>query len=298
MNYNPNIGGSIVPHKLCEYINEYTDAECFLYRYYNYPIFRNGKVLKGIMGLLLVLLRRLLLKIKSTDKNKNSLLKRIPKNINDYVVVYLEGARDNPLNAQKVVRLILHNPGHFTGMVHYNTNELYFMYADHFKRFSFFGSKTSDKLVHISHYPIELYNKNGVSNRRKGTCYAMRKGRNRKIVHNLKDSILIDELSHEEISKIFKQSKAFISYDLNTAYSKLAAVCGCLSIVVPDENITKDEWQPIEKLRYGIAYGFSAKEIEWAQSTQHKVMQTIIEGHEENIAIANNFVDEINDYFY
>ena len=76
------------------------------------------------------------------------------------------------------------------------------------------------------------------------------------MVHELAGSELIDGLSHREIAELFKRSKTFVSYDLYTAYSTFAALCGCDSVVIPQEGINVDQWIPDQYHRAGIAYGF------------------------------------------
>ena len=39
-------------------------------------------------------------------------------------------------------------------------------------------------------------------------------------------------------------------------YSHFAALCGCDSIVVPVDGVSKEEWYPDPADRYGLAYGF------------------------------------------
>lgn len=295
--YDENVGGSIVPHKLCEFINEYTDSICYLYRLYQYPILRRGNLLKSVYQTIKVEIGSRLKIISSYDKNSKYVIKDIPKELDDYVVIYLESATDNILNAKNVVRLLLHNPGNFTNLIHYGTGELYFRYGPHFDNFKIKGSKTSEKFINIQSYPTDIYNLNDVSKHRDGNCYALRKGKNRKITHKIEQNVIIDDLSHSEVAKLFKEKKYFISYDTATAYSYLAALCGCISIVVPEIGITTEMWQPDEKLRYGVAYGFSDNEIKWAIDTQSLLIEEVNKKQMKNIEITRDFISECQEYF-
>ena len=51
-------------------------------------------------------------------------------------------------------------------------------------------------------------------------------------------------------------------------YSRYAALCGCIPIVVPIEGVSKQEWHPEKELRYGIAYG--SGDVEWALQTREE----------------------------
>ena len=49
-----------------------------------------------------------------------------------------------------------------------------------------------------------------------------------------------------------------------TAYSSIAAMLGCISVVIPEPGKTKDDYGGE---RPGVAFGFDESEIEHAQST-------------------------------
>jgi hypothetical protein len=53
---------------------------------------------------------------------------------------------------------------------------------------------------------------------------------------------------------------------METMYSIYAVLCGCKSVVVPLEGLTKEDWQPQKEYRYGIAYGFD--DLPEAESTK------------------------------
>ncbi|PSU50911.1 hypothetical protein C9J12_02790 [Photobacterium frigidiphilum] len=295
--YDENIGGSIVPHQLCKYVNKYTDYDCYMYRAYIYPSFRDGSITKSLWVLFSTLAKRFLLKIKSIPDNSKYLLYRKPRNLDDYVVVYLDGMADNPLNAKNVVRLLLHNPGYFSKEVHYNCGELYFLYGPHFNSVNILDSETSKNFVDIKFFNTELYNSKSLIENRDGVCHLVRKGKVRDIDFDLSSSVLIDGKSHKEIAAIFKRSKYYISFDTESAYSILAALCGCISIVVPIQGVNKITWQPDEKFRYGVAYGFSKEEIDWAISSQGLLNQHIIDIEEHNKKVAMTFTKDLKAFF-
>ena len=56
--------------------------------------------------------------------------------------------------------------------------------------------------------------------------------------------------------ELFNRTEKFYCYDNYTFLSTQAAMCGCISIVIPDGTKTKEEWLNGSRLyKYGIAYG-------------------------------------------
>ena len=167
-------------------------------------------------------------------------------------------------------------------------------------------------IIYISPY-IKNYNKQ----QRSGSCYTIRKGHNIhkvaiEIIHppppnsfNIsKESELLDCVN------IFNTYEYFYSYDPITFYSVIAAMCGCVSVVVKIHGLSKEDWlnklAPIEYLKetgeplYGVAYG--VEEIEFAKNTLHLVEQQWININnffkkkyvESFINDINNFEKQIN----
>ena len=115
------------------------------------------------------------------------------------------------------------------------------------------------------------------------------------MVHDVSDSILIDGLSHEQAAKVFNQVEMCISYDPYTLYSQYAAICGCVSVVVPKEGVTEQEWQPDTNLRLGVAYGFDR--VGWARKTQHRVlecMRNLVNASNDSVA---EFIRKCDQHF-
>ena len=213
---------------------------------------------------------------------------------NDWVIIYPEITFGNPLRAKNVVRWFLHNPGFWTGKIYYGQNELYFRYSESFENFQLTGSKTSDLILKILHLPLDIFYENPTSKERKGTAYMIRKGYNRKIIHNLENSIQIDGKSNREIADILRSVKTFISYDPSTLYSNLAVLCGCESVVVPIDGIEEDQWVP-NYINYGVAYGF--ENIEKARNTAPLMREALLLAEDESLDLVKLFAKEANDYF-
>lgn len=293
--YSENSGGYIVLHKLCDQINR-LGGEAYMVPYVDSYEFGRGNLIKPVLRYVKEVGRGLI----SYSVNKSfvtPVLKEYKKikNWDDWVVIYPEVVFGNPLKAKNVVRWFLHNPGHISGKIYYGSNELYFKFHSGIVALDFPGSKMSSVELKIVHFPLDLYNEIGVSAHRRGTAYCIRKGKGKPIVHDLQNSILIDGKSHAEIAAIFKTVKQFISYDVYTAYSGFAALCGCESVVVPDPGMTENDWYPKEWDRHGVAYGF--ENLENSKKTRHMLIERMHGELEKNAENAKAFMAEVNDFF-
>ena len=296
--YSENNGGAIVLHKLCHLLN-ITGYESYLYPSFKIWIVHREFWLMPLLSVLWGAVREKYLRRYRVIPNfKTPIFKGGASKINeDMVVIYAEGVTGNPLNARNVVRWFLHQPGYHNGIIGFGTGELYFDFQAFSHNFELPFSKLSKQRVFLTHYPLDKYNLKGAlpENKRHGTAYCLRKGIHKPQTHHPADAILIDGLSHDEISTIFKRVKTFISYDPKTAYSVFAGLCGADSIVIPDDGIPLEEWAPDEREVYGIAYGF--ERLEWARSTRGKMLETIQRNEEGYKYTINSFVKEINSYF-
>ena len=294
--YNPNNGGVIALHKLCHLIN-LTGSEAYIHPFENNFEFNKFNYHKILFKFLKDQIRSCYKPYKLNPSFNTPLLKDIGllKNINEWTIIYPEITFGNPLNAKNVVRWLLHNPGFHTGKIYYHPNEIYFKFNSAITDFNFPGSSTSVNELKVIHYPTEHYNQNDSNQNRSGTAYCLRKGSNKKIIHNLNDSILIDGMSHKSVAEIFKQVKTFISYDPYTAYSIFAILCGCQSVVIPDDGVNEEQWYPNPTDRYGIAYGF--EKIAAAQKTKHLVHEHIIKEQEKSYDNVKKFIVECYSFF-
>jgi hypothetical protein len=294
--YSENSGGIICLHYLAHLINMQGGVAYLCPAFYNLEINKlsiKRSFLKALYGKFFDRLR----KFRLNDDFDNKILRdlRSVKNNDDWIVIYPEITFGNPLGAKHVVRWLLHNPGEHTGCIYYGSGELHVKYHHGFFDFHFPGSTLSNNILNISYFPLHLYNDRGALMQRKGVAYCLRKGKNRKLVHDVDGSILIDGKSHEEVASIFKRVKTFISYDLYTAYSVFAALCGCESIVIPEDGVTKEEWFPTEEARFGIAYGF--EDLRHMQDTRPLLIDKIKTDHEKNGERVLAFINESQKFF-
>lgn len=210
----------------------------------------------------------------------------------DDIVVYPEIVDGNPLKAKNIVRWFLHKPGFHTGRINYGLGELYFYYQESFNNESLNPFKNN--LLRLTHVRHDIFN-NRNSEKREGSCYAIRKGKGKPIKHDLKNSILIDNLNLKQISDVFNQCEWFYSYDTKTSYSRYAVLCGCKSVVIPDEGVSAEQWQPEEFMRYGIAYGLD--DLEYAEKTKHLVFDTLKRMQTENDGMVIHFASKCMKFF-
>ncbi len=210
----------------------------------------------------------------------------------DDIVVYPEIVDGNPLKAKNVVRWFLHKPGFHTGRINYGQGELYFYYQEYFNNESLNPNRNNLlRLVHVRH---DIYYNRNLQNRT-GSCYTIRKGKGKPLQHDLKGSILIDNFTLKQIGDVFNKCEYFYSYDTKTSYSRYAVLCGCKSIVIPDDGVSAEQWQPEEFMRYGIAYGVD--DLEYTEKTKHLVLGVMKRMEEDNDEMVINFVAKCNRFF-
>ncbi|MFW2602026.1 hypothetical protein [Aliarcobacter butzleri] len=287
--YNVNSGGLIVLHFLCHLLNSLGE-EAYLWPSYR-PIFDIKKPFKSLIQILKYY-KKELHRPFAINENWNTPILKNKKEVDNSIVVYPEIVKNNPLGAKYVVRWLLHKPGFHDGKVNFGKNELIFGYGEKFSTFEY--PITKSNTLYLTYIMTDIYKQTNFSNRQ-GSCHMIRKGRNKNFVHE-KSSLLVDGMTHEELNRIFNQKKYFISYDTYTYYSIYASLCGCISIVIPDDGISKTEWHPKIEDTYGLAYGID--DIEYAKNTKQKMIEYIKLQENYNMISVKNFVEKCNNYFY
>jgi hypothetical protein len=212
--------------------------------------------------------------------------------VKDAIVIYPEIANGNPLGAKRVVRWLLNKPGFFTGEINYGSNDLFFYYHEHFNDWNLNPNKQNH--LRVIELMSDVYKKTN-NGERDGACYMVRKGGNRVLNQHEEGAFKVDALSHREMAEVFNRYKYFVSYDLYTMYSRYAAMCGCIPIVVPDPGMTKEQWRPEVENRYGIAYGWD--DIPWAVHTREKLLNYLEESDLLSRKSVDNFVETSQAHF-
>lgn len=258
--YTPNGGGCVALHKLCHNISS-CGEQCY---------------------------------IMTSKKNPDYLGIQIDQQeaINlctttDAIAIYPEVTIGNPFQANKVMRWILYNVRDYGEFGVYGANDLIYMYAP------FFNLRTYQE-VHGELRAMELnldifYNK---KLERNGSCYLIKKGNNKEQVHPA-DSIMLDDYpqkgGNEYLAHIFNTTEIFFSYDNATFLSTFASLCGCVSIVMPDEGVSADEFHNgYPYFKHGIAFGYN--DIPYALLTRHLLKDELLKIEAETIEQTKAFI--------
>jgi len=159
----------------------------------------------------------------------------------------------------------------YDNFINYNDNNiLHYMWEKPLNK--------SFKQLCFPYYKNNYYNKNKNKERIK-TCFIIKKGRqfhsNMNVIHPF-DSIQIDGLddTNDTIVDIFNECKYFYCYDPNCTFSVYAIACGCITIIYPIKDVSKEEffksrinYKNNKIHNYGMAYGNSEEEIKFATDT-------------------------------
>lgn len=295
--YDENIGGVILLHKLCHLLNE-NKIESFLFPFFS-PSEKYLEEKTIDFDYLQNILENFSASIITNAGFNSPILESIEplRNLDSWVAIYPEIVEKNPMKAKNVLRWFLHYPGFHTGKVEYGVEELYFKGHAQMRdnECIFEGSRTSNVPLHILHYPIEIYNLQDIAPVRSGIAYCIYKGKGRNIDPSLQSAILIDGKSHTEIASIFKKVKLFVSYDMHTAYSTFAVLCGCISVVAPEDGLSEESWRADPATRYGVAYGYD--KIHEASKTTDYVLEWILEEETNETKKIENFTKEVYEFF-
>ncbi|MBS0437166.1 MAG: WavQ [Proteobacteria bacterium] len=215
-----------------------------------------------------------------------------PADLDGAIVVYPEIVHGNPLRAERVVRWLLHKPGFHKGRYEYGPGDRYFFFQKAFDDPAL--NPDGDNLLKVVWLRDDVYRQTNFGERH-GSCYFLRKGKGRPLVHELEGSVLADRLSHAELATLFNRTQLCVSYDSYTMYSLFAALCGCDSVVVPEPGVSKEQWYPDEADRYGLAYGFD--DLEWARRTRHLLLPRLKAQETQANDTVGAFISRCDAYF-
>ncbi|MFO1091103.1 MAG: hypothetical protein U1E46_16130 [Hyphomicrobiales bacterium] len=212
----------------------------------------------------------------------NTPVERLPRMGDDTVVIYPEIVPGNPLNARHVVRWLLYNePGY---SYDFGADDMFFTVDRNFDHPVVSGGAPSLFLYKIN----PVYQNLGRTDR-KGACYMVRKGAHKMRIPETEGAECLDGKSHEEIAEAFNRCEVFYSYDEATMYSQYAALCGCLSIVIPGNYSSRTAWvEGYSIAKYGIAYGLN--DVEHARATMHLVRPLLEHREQEGVESVRAFV--------
>ncbi len=227
---------------------------------------------------------------------KGCLLTNWPYVDDDTIVVYPEVVFGNPLRAKHVVRWFLNVyqfKGDFIGEQPYEKDDLFICYREIFNDYQL---NPTCRQVQLHHFNYDLY-KRWNYGYREGNCFIIRKGCNRADIPSTVPGPILDDLSDEEKVEIMNQCKYCYSFDTQTFYSTVAAICGCVSIVVPEPGKRRKDYLCGDDKGWGIAYGTSQKELHFAQSTMNELQQYIKSFDKSNQKNIQKFLTYCREHF-
>lgn len=122
-----------------------------------------------------------------------------------------------------------------------------------------------------------FYNKNL---KRSGGCFYT-KDQSIQTQHHKDSDLCLDNIyslpaqeRNNYLSKIFNEKEYFVCYSHRSSTAKLAALCGCITIVIPYDDTPYEYWyENIPSMRCGISYG--PDNIQHARDTIHLAKQNI-----------------------
>lgn len=208
------------------------------------------------------------------------------------IMVYPEVVKGNPYNAKNVVRWLLNNPLVTIGeQTEYPENELLFDYCPYYSEY--YKDRIIGTLAPFD-FRLDTYVDKGRHVKGK-VCYTIRKGYNKPHDKHPYDAILIKDYGEqqlgEELIKIFDGCETFISYDHNCFLSVHAALRGCDSIVIPDDNMTAEQWRNTAAfMKYGIAYGMN--DLVYARATRQLIKPMLQEAENLSLLQVQIFISE------
>lgn len=304
----PNYGGTIVLHTLCRHLNNLgVNAKVYYAGCFNYQSGHKVQYhLSNIIFLIKDTIRILLVKIFGEKrfihssyfrgyvdvaiKAKRKIFPFIDKNT---VVVYPEIVYGNPLKARHVVRWFLYFYKYEKNYDAYSKSDLFIAYRDIFNNRKL---NPENYTLTTPYFDLELYKRTNFG-KRDGSCFIIRKGRSRDDLPDTFDGPIIDNLSEKDKVEMFNQCKYCISYDTQTAYSGLAALCGCISIVVPEKGKKRKDYLCSGENGFGVAYGFDESEIKFALETQTKLKKEYEDINRKSESEIIQFVELCKEFF-
>lgn len=286
--FNEDIGGVVALHSLCDHLNRegcravlWPDAR---------PRFDPADPVRTLWRLLKYHGRRRERQYRTFPGLDTPLATR--RDLQGAIVIYPEIVDGNPLRADHVIRWLLHKPGFHTGRVKFGPGDRFFYYLKAFDDPAL--NPDGDNLLRVPAFSLRHFAQQNFGPR-EGSCYILRKGKDRPLVHDPAGSVLVDGMSNAQMAEVFNRVGTCISYDTYTLFSAFAALCGCVSVVVPQEGVTKEQWYADPRDRYGLAWGFD--DVDEARRTQPLLRQQFEDQAEEARASVRRFIARCADYF-
>lgn len=207
------------------------------------------------------------------------------------LVIYNENIYGNPLKCKAIVRWLLNKYPFGNDLSAYNENDLVFAYREVFNDYRI---NPNCNLFTLSFYNWDIYKQTNFG-KRDGKCYVIRKGKSRADLPTTFDGPIIDDMDEKEKVKELNNRKYCILYDTQTSYGSIAAVCGCIPIVIPEPGKTKLDYRSKNETSYGIA--FSYEEVDEALKTRSLLLEQLKNKEIENQRNIDIFIYKCKEKF-
>jgi len=221
----------------------------------------------------------------------------------DFIIVYPPSQQTgNRYGAKNVVRWVMHKTECASWnqeMVDLNANDLYFSVTqDCFmpNNINYCG------LLDVHYIDKSIFNNKNL--KREGSVFIIKKGTflsgSPQYKVHPRNAVQLDQFHKDwyRMCDFFNTSEYFYCYDNRSVWPIIAALCGCISIVVPDpiSKLTPEQFYKRSWTNYaGVAYGLS--EIERAKKTNKNVEKVIELADEACLKQVDNFMNVCYNYF-
>jgi hypothetical protein len=133
---------------------------------------------------------------------------------------------------------------------------------------------------------------------RSGRCFLIKGDeyiKNQPIHHNAYDFNIDNYWSYtgdrmKYLADVFNKHEIFFTYNQQTFISVLAALCGCVSVIIPHSDYGKEKVMKFPQNKFGIAYGFD--DIQHSKDTMHLVEPHIKSIQQEHINQTKQFITD------
>jgi hypothetical protein len=137
---------------------------------------------------------------------------------------------------------------------------------------------------------------------RSGRCYLIKGDEyiaGQPIYHTSDDTRLDEYWAYsgdrmQYLADMFNKHEVFFTYNTQTFISVLAAMCGCISIILPHPKTSKEKLLNFPQNKYGIAYGFD--DIKSSADTLHLVEGNLRECLANNQLLLKQFTEDCYDW--
>lgn len=197
--------------------------------------------------------------------------KWLPIISDDTIVVYPDIVYGNVLNAKKVVRYLMYFNRFPEDINAYGKNDLFFCYRDIFNDLKL---NPEVNVLCLQHFDFDLYHQYNYGERT-GCCYVIRKGSHRADLPGRFDGPVIDNWNEVAKVEAFNRFKYCYFYDTQTFYTAIAAVCGCIPVVILEPGKTKHDYLATGDQPLGVAFGNTPEEIDYAIRTRQNCIDNL-----------------------